>query len=288
MSDTPAMLAITNPFSADCGLLRLLEPADADRAALSEQLRSGTYDKPFIAEDGETRALYFSWAYVQSRMRIEEPVALELCYTRKMMSFLLFHTNPRALLLLGLGGGSLAKYCHHYLPQARIAVVESNRDVLAFRNHFAVPRDDGRFRVIEAEAGAFVAACRDQYDVVLMDAFDRHGLAPALCRHEFYAEARTRLLPDGILVANIAGLRHERSGHIDTMRIVFGDNMLVLPVEEDDNDVVFAFRDPTFEPRWRWIESQVEAMRRRYGLEFPMFARKLKRSRQATSSLSRG
>jgi spermidine synthase len=114
MTDTPAMLAITNPFSADCGLLRLLEPADADRAALSERLRSGTYDKPFIAEDGETRALYFSWAYVQSRMRIEEPVALELCYTRKMMSFLLFHTNPRALLLLGLGGGSLAKYCWRF------------------------------------------------------------------------------------------------------------------------------------------------------------------------------
>jgi spermidine synthase len=182
----------------------------------------------------------------------------------------------------------LAKYCHRYLPQARIAVVESNRDVLAFRNHFAVPRDDGRFRVIEGEAGAFVAACRDQYDVILMDAFDRHGLAPALCRHEFYAEARTRLLPDGILVANIAGLRDERSGHIDTMRIVFGDNMLVIPVEEDDNDVVFAFRDPTFEPRWRWIESQVEAMRRRYGLEFPMFARKLKRSRQAPSPLLRG
>jgi spermidine synthase len=286
MTDSPAILDIANPFAPGYELLRLLEPADADRTVLLGRLLSGTYDKPFIAEDGDTRALFFSWAYVQSRMRINEPVALDLCYTRKMMSFLLFHTNPRALLMLGLGGGSLAKYCHHYLPQARIAVVESNRDVLAFRNQFAVPHNDSRFQVVEGEAGEFITACRDQYDIVLMDAFDRHGLAPALCRREFYDEVRTRLLPDGILVANIAGLQDERSGHIDTMKLVFGDNMLVLPVEEDDNDIVFAFRDPTFEPRWRWIENQVEAMRRRYGLEFPMFARKLKRSRQTTLALS--
>jgi spermidine synthase len=286
MTDSPAILDIANPLAPGHELFRLLEPADADRTALLGRLLSGTYDKPFIAEDGDTRALLFSWAYVQSRMRINEPVALELRYTRKMMCFLLFHTNPRALLMLGLGGGSLAKYCHHYLPQARIAVVESNRDVLAFRNQFAVPHNDSRFQVVEGEAGEFISASRDQYDVVLMDAFDRHGLAPALCRREFYEEVRTRLLIDGILVANIAGLRDERSGYIDTMKLVFGDNMLVLPVEEDDNDIVFAFRDPTFEPRWRWIESQLEAMHRRYGLEFPMFARKLKRTRQTPLSPS--
>lgn len=286
MMESPSTLAIANLFSPAGELLRLLEPADADRTVLLSRLLNGTYDKPFIAEDGDTRTLLFSWAYVQSRMRIRDPVTLELCYTRKMMCFLLFHTNPRALLMLGLGGGSLAKYCHHYLPQARIAVVESNRDVLAFRNQFAVPHDDSRFQVVEGEAGEYVAACRDQWDVVLMDAFDRHGLAPALCGREFYEQVRTRLLPNGVLVANVAGLRNERMGYIDTMKIVFGDNMIVLPVEEDDNDVVFAFRDPTFEPRWRWIESQVEAMRRRYGLEFPMFARKLKRSRQPTLSPS--
>jgi spermidine synthase len=278
------MLEIPNPFSGQHELLRLLEPADADGSVLREQLLSGTYDKPFIAEYSDTRALHFSWAYVQSRMRISEPVALELSYTRKMMSFLLFHTNPRALLMLGLGGGSLAKYCHRYLPQARIAVVESNPHVLALRNQFDVPPDDSRFRVIEGDAGEFVAACGDRFDVVLMDAFDRHGLAPSLCGRTFYEKVRTTLLPNGVLVANVAGLREERAGHIATMRSVLGDNMLVLPVKEDDNDIVFAFRDPAFEPRWRWIESQVGAMHRRYGLEFPLFARKLRRSRRQPST----
>jgi spermidine synthase len=146
------------------------------------------------------------------------------------------------------------------------------------------PRNDSHFQVIEGDAAEFVAGCRDYYDVILMDAFDRHGLAPSLCGRESYEDLRTRLLPGGILVANIAGIREERAGYLDTMKSVFGDNMLVLPVQEDDNDIAFAFREPAFEPRWRWIDSQVEAMHRRYGLEFPRFARKLKRSRHLSWS----
>jgi spermidine synthase len=279
----PSLLAIDNPFAPDATRVRLLEPTDADRDAVAARLRSGTYDKPFIAEDGTTRALHFCWRYVQSRMRIDEPVALQMPYTRAMMSFLLFHTCPRDLLLLGLGGGSLAKYCHRHLPQARIVAVESNRDVLALRHEFAVPPNDDRWRVVEAEAGAFVRASGDRSDVVLMDAFDRHGLAPGLRRREFYEEIRSRLRPDGTLVANVAGTPPERALQIQSMRRVWNDNVIVLPIEEDDNDVVFAFCDPTFEPRWRWIDDQAAAMRRRYGLEFPTLARRLRHARRGAA-----
>jgi hypothetical protein len=109
------------------------------------RVAGGTYDQPFIAEDGTTRALHFCWTYVQSRMRIDEPVALQMAYTRMMMSFLLFHTNPRALLLLGLGGGSLAKYCHRQLP--RRASWSSRAIATCWPcDEFAVPPDDERFQ----------------------------------------------------------------------------------------------------------------------------------------------
>jgi spermidine synthase len=288
MTDRLAILAIPNPFGPDAGLVRVLESSDTDPTALAEQLRNGTYDKPFIAEDGATRALHFCWRYTQSRMRIDAPVALQMTYTRMMMSFLLLHTNPRRLLLLGLGGGSLAKYCHHYLPQARITVVESNPHVLAFRDEFAVPPDDERFRVVADDAGAYVRACRDRYDVVLMDAFDRRGIASGLELPAFYDALRGCLYPEGIVAANVAGFRAERDALIDLMRRVWGDNLLAVSVEEDDNDVVFAFADPGFEPRWRWIERQAEAMRARYDIEFPTFARQLKRGRRALSPTARG
>jgi spermidine synthase len=273
------MLDIDDPFGSGQTRIRVLEPLDADRPALAARVRGGTYDKPFIAEDGETRALHFCWTYTQSRMRIDEPTRLEMLYTRAMMSFLLFHTHPRALLLLGLGGGSLAKYCHFHLPDARIVVVESNADVLAMRNEFAVPADDDRFRVVEGDAGDFVFACRDRYDVVLLDAFDRGGLAPGVGTREFNEQLRSLLRPDGIVVANVAGMDTERRNQVEIMRPVWGDSMLVLPVEDDGNDVVFAFRDPAFEPRWRWIGNQAEALERRYGIELATFARRLKQRR---------
>ncbi len=279
----PPLLALDNPFARDATRVRVLEPADADRIEVAARLRSGTYDKPFIAEDGTTRALHFCWRYVQSRMRIDEPVALQMPYTRAMMSFLLFHSCPRDLLLLGLGGGSLAKYCHRHLAEARMVAVESNHDVLALRSEFAVPPNDQRWRVVEGDARAFVRTCGDRFDVVLMDAFDRHGLAPGLRDREFYEEIRARLRPDGTLVANVSGTAAERALQLATMRRVWHDNVIVLPVAEDDNDVVFAFRDPTFEPRWRWIDAQADAMQRRYGIDFPTLGRQLRRARRAAA-----
>jgi spermidine synthase len=276
MTDSYPTLDLPTPFPGEAGVIRLLEPADADGARLSARVLNGTYDKPFVAEHGDTRRLFFSWTYVQSRMRIGTPTTLEMAYTRAMMGFLLFQTNPRAVLMLGLGGGSLAKYCLHHLPLARIVVIESNPYVLAFRGEFAVPPNDRRFQVIEGDGVAFVAGCRDRYDVMLIDAYDRQGVLPSLCRREFYEDARARLLPGGVLVANLAGTSAERAVHREVVESVFGDGTLVLPVEADDDVVVFAFQEPAFEPRWRWMESQAEAMRRRYGLEFPQFAKRLK------------
>lgn len=272
------MLDLPNPFPGEMGVIRLLEPADAAGAPLAERVTNGTYDKPFLTEHADERALYFEWTYVQSCMRISAPTALTMAYTRTMMSFLLLHPNPRRLLLLGLGGGSLTKFCHHHLPLATMTVVESNRHVLAFRDQFLVPPDDVRFRVVEGDAAEYVDTCRDRHDVVLIDAYDRHGLSAALGSRAFYATVRARLLPDGVCVVNLAGNSAERAEHLATIRSVFGDDTLVVPVDEDDDDIVFAFAAAAFEPRWRWMESQAEPMRRRYGLEFPQLAKRLKQS----------
>ena len=80
-------------------------------------------------------------------------------------------------------------------------------------------------------------------------------------------------------VANMVGPKAERAAHLQMIADVFADNIMVLPVENDGNYLVFAFRDAVFEPRWRWIESQAKAMQKRYGLDFPKFALELKRSR---------
>ena len=274
------MLELQNPFADESGVIRLLEPNDSDHQKLVEQILSGTYDKPFVIEEADSRSLYFSRALTQSGMRLSDPTALEFAYTRKLMSFLLFVHSPEHILMLGLGGGSLAKYCHQYLPSTRITAVEIDPHILAFRDQFMLPPDDTRLRIVLGDAAEYLCHCKDNHDVVVIDAFDRDGFAASVCTRAFYLDVLDVLAPHGAMVANMVGPKAERAAHLDIIADVFGGNIIVLPIAVDGNYLVFAFCDANFEPRWRWIEGQAKAMQKRYGLDFPKFATKLKRSRK--------
>ena len=122
---------------------------------MPETLDPGQHVKPFVYENLTSKALLFSICEIQSRMRLEDPYALDLEYTRTMMGFLLFQPDPKQIAMIGLGGGSLAKFCHRHLPRARIQVVEINPHVISLRDEFHVPPDDERFRVIHGDAEGF-------------------------------------------------------------------------------------------------------------------------------------
>jgi spermidine synthase len=274
------VIELPNPFADEGGVIRLLEPDDCNREAIIAQVLADTYTKPFVIEEGDSRSLYFSRDFTQSGMRISDTTALQFAYTRKMMSFLLFVHEPHDILMLGLGGGSLAKFCYRHLPKTRITAVEIDANVLAFRDQFLLPQDDARFTVIEGDAGQYLRDCTRRHDVVLIDAFDRNGFAAAVSSREFYLNVRDTLAVNGVMVANMVGAKADRVAHLDLIADVFNDNIVVLPIKNDGNYLVFAFRDASFEPRWRWIENQTKAMQKHFGLDFPKFATTLKRSRK--------
>jgi spermidine synthase len=280
-TDLPAeLLSFPSPFPDHPGTVRLLEPADADPAPFRQQLIAATYLRPFLLEDGTTRGLLFDLDYLQSSMRFDAPDALDLLYSHYMMAFLLFHTQVRRVLLLGLGGGSLAKFCYRRLPQIDLTAVEFHPDVIAFREAFRLPPDDERFRVVEADAAVYVGEPGPPIDVILMDAFDGRGVAQSVSQAAFYRQVRQRLSSKGVLVANISGESGQRRVHLDLIRDAFGDNLLIANADQGSNHIVFAFRDPVFEPRWKWISSQAVAMKARFGLDFPRIASELRRNQE--------
>ena len=274
------MLELPNPFPDEGGVLRLLEPDDCDRRAVVARILDETYDKPYLIEVDGVRSLYFTRALTQSEMRINVPRALQFAYSQRMMSFLMFVHAPQRILMLGLGGGSLLKFCHHHLPSTHLTSVEINAHVLAFREQFMVPPDDERLQVLHGDGAAYLRECGVPQDVIVMDAFDRDGFAVTVSTREFYLDVRDALSPQGVMVANMVGPKRTRAGHLDLIAEVFDGNLIVMPIVRDGNYLVFAFRDAAFEPRWRWIESQAKGMQARYGLEFPAFAAELKRSRK--------
>jgi spermidine synthase len=278
------LLELTSPAPLAPGRLRLLEPDGSSQSALLKQLIDGTYDKPFIEDSGPLRYLHFDLDNVQSVMRHDDPDALCLAYTRKMMTFLLFNAEPRRILLLGLGGGSLAKFCYRHLPGAHITVLEIDPNVLALREEFKVPPDNERFRVVQGDGVAYISGRAHRStnsqrtareDVILVDACDRYGLSPTLAAPELYANLRRRLAVGGVLVMNVCGEDAEIESHIARIRGVFGERLISLPAKEDGNLIVMGFRTEPIEWEGAELDRRARKLEERFGLAFPRYVRQM-------------
>jgi spermidine synthase len=247
MSDSHEKLFVLHGHSPEGDTwLSFREPKRTQIAGLCKRLVEDRYDKPFLVENRKTRSLCFGIdGAVQSEMRLDDPEALVSAYTRKMMGFLLFRRRPREVLMIGLGGGSLAKFCHRHLPTARMTVVEIDKGVIALRPHFQIPPDDSRLQVINGDGSAYVAAMaqsNQRTDVLLVDAFDRQGIAPAVTERGFLQDARHVLSKRGIFVMNLVDSVEECRRYIETIRLVFGAPVIAVNVDNGANVVVFAGR----------------------------------------------
>lgn len=197
--------------------------------------------RPFLLQSTLARSLHFAAHETQSRMWLRDPYALALKYTQTMMGFLLFQPRPGRIGMIGLGGGSLAKFCYRYLPDARIEAVEINPQVLALRETFLVPPDDERFQAHLADGADYIRGCKRSLDVLLVDGYDRDGIAQRLCTQSFYDDCRRSLRPGGLMIANIICAHAQYDLLIERIRTSFGKSVLIVQDSESSNDVVFAW-----------------------------------------------
>ncbi len=202
---------------------------------------------PEVRTTGSVRALHFSSDQIQSRMSLLNPDALDLEYTRMMMGFLLFNPAPSRITMIGLGGGSLAKFCHRYLEDASIDVVEIDAAVIALRDAFMVPPDGPRFSVIQGDGAHYVADCANATDVLLVDGYDLAGMPDALCTEAFYADCHAALRDSGIMVVNFHVEHPDYDVYLDRIRASFGSSMFEVVDDDMTNSVVFACKGDLFD-----------------------------------------
>ena len=271
-----SMRSVPSPFSDAPGTVRLLEPIQGSNELLAGGLCRGEISGPFILDTAGMRHLYFDLRAVQSSMRLEEPDALVTAYAQKMMAFLLFNRAPRHIVMIGLGGGSLVKFCHRHLQGTRLTVLEIDPDIIELREWFHIPADDERLRIILGDGAEFVRRGDWTADILLIDAFDRGGVALSLASEDFYAQAFRCLGPDGVLVINLAGERGRYSAHLNQLREACPGPVLLVPVEADSNVLIFAFVQPV--PTWtsESVKATAEELQLELALEFPRFLQRLR------------
>lgn len=223
----------------------------------------------FLYQDGSILRLHFVIDAVQSAMDEANPDRLLLLYTQYMMAFLLLNADPRQICCIGLGGGSIPKYCFRHLPNAQITAVEINREVIALRDTFKIPGDSDRFRVVHADGARFVSSYTGTFDVLLVDAFDPDGQPDRLCLENFYAACHKALTPNGLLVVNFCDDRVEQM--ISRIERVFGHRVSRLKDESGQNLVVLiGKRDVGLEPVLLTHRAQV--LEQEHGLPFQAMA----------------
>jgi spermidine synthase len=195
-----------------------------------------------VSTEGDVRTLAFRPGEVQSEMRLSRPHRLTLAYVRAMMLFALFVPRPRHIVMVGLGGGSLAKFCYRHFADARITVIELRADVIALREQFFVPADDARFQVVHGDARTVIAGMERAADVLLVDGFDAAGLPPELVSSRFYADCRRALVDGGVLVANVFSYDPQYEAMLGRLALVFGARLARPAGLAGNNHLVFAVR----------------------------------------------
>lgn len=217
---------------------------------MSEQIKSShlKHVAPFIFEEKNSKFLYFSINQLQSKMCISRPDELEVDYTRTMMGFLTLKRRPKHMAMIGLGGGSLAKFCYRHLPETKITVVEINPHVIALRKEFLVPDDNERFKVIEADGADFLQEAEQDFDVLLVDGYDHQGQPPQLCSQRFYENCSRVLVDQGVMAVNLHATHHFYELFIDRINRSFDSNVAEVAANHDGNIVVFAGKNIAISP----------------------------------------
>lgn len=247
-----------------------------DRGTLIFALRDPEGLMEVIDQDG-IRSLYFGTRARQSSMRLADPAELTLEYTRSMLAALLFQPQPRRILLIGLGGGSLARFLLRHLPSTQIDCVETRAGVIDLaRRYFALP-DTQRLTIHIADGAEFLRnAPEGHYDLILVDAFDSEGVHPSVCTREFHADCRRALSDNGVLSINLWITPGSGSRNIlKDMEQGFAKPVLRLPVEQRANLVALAPVRNVSRKDLKQLRAPARDLAARFGLDFPGQLRRL-------------
>ncbi len=212
-----------------------------------------------FSEEGAIRHLHLGSIWIQGSMLMDEPTALVHEYIQRMMAWLMLidpsTAAKRQALQLGLGAGSLTKFCALEMGM-RSTAIELNPQVLhACRGWFHLPMDNPRMKVVLADAAQEIRQKRWQgvVDALHVDLYDHEAAAPVLDSPDFYADCRRTLTQDGCMTVNLFGRSSSFERSLERIASAFGrDAIWAFKATRQGNTVVLAQRTASRPARAIW------------------------------------
>jgi spermidine synthase len=218
-------------FGEDAQMRELLAPDDFNGALFVVDAEWGGELVRFLASVSEEQQLT-----QQSAMSLARPERLVFHYERLMSLAFALAGAPRSALLLGLGGGSMARYVRHAWPRCEITIVERSAEVIALaRRWFGVDET-----IVEDDADAFLRRTRARWDVILVDLYDAAGVVSP--PEGFWQRCAGRLAEDGIVAVNWAEFAGNDGGRAEAEKLaaLLPSTLYVTPKGRRDNLIQFA------------------------------------------------
>jgi len=187
------------------------------------------YSTILVDERGSTICLQFSVRADQRNQTCLDrnaPQKMVFPYAKMMMMSLLMVPEPKRILIVGLGGGTLPVALNELYPQAQIDSVEIDPAVKTVAETYFGFRENENMRVILKDARVFTKralAAGDTYDLIMLDAFNGDYIPEHLLTQEYLEETRGLLSEGGVVAANTFAISRLYDHESTTYREVFGN-----------------------------------------------------------------
>lgn len=198
-----------------------------------------------LSESDGIRYLHFGTEWIQGAMSMRKPDELVLDYTQQMMAWLLFKpvTDEDQLALLGLGAGSLLRFCLKHTP-SQLHTVEINPRVTAMCKTFFRLSEQERSIIYHEDAALWIEKPENsaRFAVLMVDLYDALAQGPVCSSIEFYQQCYNSLDEGGMLTVNLFGNHMSFEENVDRIEAAFKGQIIVMPEIDGGNVVVLAFK----------------------------------------------
>ena len=164
-----------------------------------------------------------------------DPLVLFLPYSQMMVASVALVTEPKRGLILGHGGGSLAKWLAQHRPELELDIVEFDPAVVRMAETYFDYRPPATHHVAVKDGRAFLNGTTHTYDLMWIDAFARDMIPFHLTTVEFFSLVRAHLNPEGVVAVNLASSGREAdlaraSAVVQSMKRAF-PRLQTFPIE---------------------------------------------------------
>lgn len=228
-----------------------------------------------VREADGLRWLDFGDGGVQSAIDPSDAGRLVSPLNQAMLAGLLFVPTPQQVLLLGTGGGAMARFFARRAPACRGDAIEQSVAVAEIaRQFFDFPDAKSAWTLHIREARDYIANTRQQYDLIVLDIAENQHSPPWISDADFLQHCRARLTTAGVLVLNLIPVDAEDFARTLTpIRQTFAGCTACLSVPTQRNILVFGFYQPAADPN---IESRIPELERQWGLPFAEFLQRMR------------